>query len=135
MNLVGLGIGILFSAAISGSLIWIIGQLGLGLTVDGLVPAFLAGFAIAAVGGVLTWLLNRWDIKIANSLLRAGVNVLLGTVVLLLVDPFIVGLSVNGVSGALLASTVIGVVAWLVSLVFKHVNQAAARKPKAERLP
>lgn len=54
MNIAGLGIGMLFSGVISGSLIWIIGQLGPGLTVDGLVPAFLAGFTIAAVGGVVT---------------------------------------------------------------------------------
>jgi hypothetical protein len=58
MNMAGLIIGILISAVISGFLIWIEGWLGLGLTVSGPIPAFLAGCAIAVVGGVVTWLLS-----------------------------------------------------------------------------
>lgn len=58
MNITGLIIGIIISGSISGVLIWLVSLLGLGLQVDGLGPAFIAGFAIAAVGGVITWPLS-----------------------------------------------------------------------------
>jgi putative membrane protein len=135
INIAGLIIGILFSAVISGTLIWIEGWLGLGLTVDGPIPAFLAGFAMAVVGGVVTWLLSLRGIKITNGLLRAVINVLLGAVVLLIAGQFIAGFSVDGFLGALLASAAIGVVSWLLSLILRRVNQAAAREQETGQLP
>jgi uncharacterized membrane protein YvlD (DUF360 family) len=126
MNMTALIIGILFSGAITSIMIWIIGQIGLGLKVDGLLPAFLAGFAIAVVGGVVTGPLGWRRIKIANGWLRAAINVLLGAVVLPIAGSFIAGLSVDGFAGALLASAAIAVVSWLLSLGLRRVNQAAA---------
>ena len=134
MNMAGLIIGILISAVISGFLIWIEGWLGLGLTVSGPIPAFLAGCAIAVVGGVVTWLLSLRGLKITNGLLRAIVNVLLGAVVLLIAGQFMAGLTVDGFSGALLASVVIGIVSWLLSLILRRVNQAAAREQETGHL-
>ena len=56
INIGGLILGILFSAMISGILIWIAGLLS--LAVDGIGAACLAGLAIAVTEGVISWLLN-----------------------------------------------------------------------------
>jgi uncharacterized membrane protein YvlD (DUF360 family) len=73
-------------------------------------------------------------LKITNGLLRAAVNVLLGAVVLLIAGQFIADLTVDGFSGVLLASVVIGIVSWLLSLILRRVNQAAAREQEAGQL-
>jgi len=128
MNPVGLIIGILFSAAISSILIWVVGMLGLGLEVDGFGPALIAGIAIALVGGVITWLMSLREIKIGNEIVRFIINALMGAVVLLICARFIPGLTVDGFAGALLAAVAIGAISWLLSLPLKRINQAAARE-------
>lgn len=135
-NIIGLAIGVMLTAVSSGILIWVVGLLGLGLEVEGLGAALVAGIAIALVGEAVTWALMALGFKISNELLRAAINVLLGAVVLLICDRFLAGLTVNGFAGALVASTAIGVIAWLLSLILRRINVAAAQKaPDAERLP
>lgn len=85
-NLVGRFIGILLPAVFSGLLIWLVGILGLGLAVEGFGPAFIAGGAIAIVGGAITWGLMRLGVKVSIGWLRATVNVLLGAAVLFACD-------------------------------------------------
>jgi len=75
MNIIGLIIGVVFSAVISSVLIWIVGMLGLGLEVDGIAAAFIAGTAIAVVGGVSPWLLSLMKLKLGSGLLGAILNI------------------------------------------------------------
>lgn len=135
MKLTGLAIGVGISAVMSGILIWVVGLFGLGLEVDGLLPAFIAGFAIALVGGVITWLLMRFDLRVSNGFVRFVINALLGAVVLLLCAQILPGLTVNGFLGALVASVAVGIIAWLLSLPLKRINEEAARQEDSERVP
>ena len=48
-EIVGLLIGVVLGALISGFVIWIVGKLGLGLEVDGFGSAFVAAIVIAIV--------------------------------------------------------------------------------------
>ena len=124
MNLVGLIIGIVISAVVTGILIWIVSKIGLGLEVDGFGAAFIAGIAIAVVGGVITWLLSALGITIGGGLLGAVVNLLVGAVVLLISDRFVPGMRVKGFTGALVAALAIGVIAWLISLLIGAIGLA-----------
>ena len=124
MNLVGLIIGIVISAVVTGILIWIVSKIGLGLEVDGFGAAFIAGIAIAVVGGVITWLLSALGITIGGGLLGAVVNLLVGAVVLLISDRFVPGMRVKGFTGALVAALAIGVIAWLISLLLGAIGLA-----------
>ncbi len=135
MNFTGLAIGVGFSALFSGILIWFVGMFGLGLEVDGLGTAFIAGLAIALVGGVITSLLLLRELKISNGLLRFFVNALLGAVVLLITARFLPGLTVNGFLGASVASVAIGIIAGLLSLPLKRINQNAERQQDLDQMP
>ena len=110
-------------------------MLGLGLEVNGLGPAFIAGFAIALVGGVITWLISVRDVGISSGFPRFIINALLGAVLLLIADGFASRLTVNGFAGALVAATAIGVISWLLSLIPRRIDRAAALGQDAERLP
>ena len=127
-SIIGLAIGVLLTAIFSGILIWVVGLLGLGLTVDGFGPALVAGIAIALVGGAITWGLMALGIRIQSGLLRAAINTVLGAVVLLICGQLLPGLTVNGVAGALVASIAIGVIAWVLSLIPRRINRAAAQQ-------
>jgi uncharacterized membrane protein YvlD (DUF360 family) len=127
-NIIGLAIGVLLTAIFSGILIWVVGLLGLGLEVDGLGPALIAGIAIALVGGAITWVLLALGIRISSGLLRAAINIVLGAVVLLICGQLLPGLTVNGFAGALVASIAIGVIAWVLSLIPRRINRAAAQQ-------
>jgi uncharacterized membrane protein YvlD (DUF360 family) len=127
-NIIGLAIGVLLTAIFSSILIWVVGLLGLGLAVNGFGPALVAGTAIALVGGAITWVLMALGIRISSGLLRAVINIVLGAVVLLICGLFLPGLTVNGFAGALVASIAIGVIAWLLSLIPRWINRAAAQQ-------
>ncbi len=133
MNKIGLLIGVFFAAVFSGILIWVVGLFGLGLKVDGLGTAFIAGTAIAVIGGAISWLLSLWDLKLGGGIQGAIINVLLGAVVLLLGGRVLSGLQVEGFVGALVASISIGVISWLLSLPLKRINQAAAAADAEKR--
>ncbi len=128
INITGLIIGVVLAGVMSGILIWIVSFLGLGLTVNGIGVAFLAGFAIAVVGGVISWLLSLVNLKLGAGILGAVLNILLGAVVLVIGGKFIPGLTVDGWGGALLASVAIYAISWLLSLGLKQMNKKAEDK-------
>lgn len=117
MQILGAIVGILIAAAIGGLVIWIVGKLGLGLEVDGFVPAFLAAIIIAVVAGLINWLLGQLGITIGGGLLGAIVNLIIAAVVLLISGKIVPGMRVKGFVGALIAAIAIGVVGWLIGLV------------------
>jgi len=121
MTIVGLLIGVVIGALISGVVIWIVSKLGLGLEVDGFGSAFIAAIIIAVVGGIITWLLDLLGISIAGGWLGAIIHLIIAAVVLMISDRLLKGLRVAGFVGALVAAIAIGVVywalAWLVGLL------------------
>jgi putative membrane protein len=117
MSILGALVGILIAAAIGGLIIWIVGKLGLGLEVDGFVPAFIAAIIIAIVAGLINWLLSALGITIGGGFLGALVHLVIAAVVLMIAGNIVPGLRVKGFAGALIAAIAIGVVGWLISLV------------------
>jgi putative membrane protein len=117
MSILGALIGILIAAAIGGLIIWIVGKLGLGLEVDGFVPAFIAAIIIAVVANLINWLLGVLGITIGGGFLGALVHLVIAAVVLIIAGNIVPGMRVKGFVGALVAAIAIGVVGWLIGLV------------------
>lgn len=117
MSILGALIGILIAAAIGGLIIWIVGKLGLGLEVDGFVPAFVAAIIIAVVANLINWLLGLLGITIGGGFLGAIIHLVIAAVVLMISGNIVRGMRVKGFVGALVAAIAIGVVGWLIGLV------------------
>ncbi len=117
MGIVGLLIGIVLGALISGFVIWIVGKLGLGLEVDGFGSAFIAAIIIALVGGVINWLLGLLGVTIGGGWLGAIIHLIIAAIVLMISDRLLKGLRVAGFVGALIAAIAIGAVYWLLGWV------------------
>jgi putative membrane protein len=117
MEILGTLIGILIAAVFGGLIIWIVGKLGLGLEVDGFVPAFIAAIIIAVVANLINWLLGVLGITIGGGFLGALVHLVIAAVVLMIAGNLVPGLRVKGFAGALVAAIAIGVVGWLIGLV------------------
>ncbi len=121
MDFLDLILSIILVGAIGGLVIWIVGKLNLGLTVDGFGPAFIAAFVIAIVGGVLAWLLGLFGVDPGQfgGFLGGILNLIVAAIVLMLSGAFVKGMAVNGFMGALVGAVAIGVVTWLVDLVLR----------------
>ena len=121
MSIIGLLIGVVIGALISGFVIWIVGKLGLGLEVDGFGSAFIAAIIIAIVGAIINWLLGVLGISFGGNWLAAIIQLIIAAIVLMISDRLLKGLRVAGFVGALVAAIAIGVVyfliGWLVSLL------------------
>ena len=115
MEFINMIISVLLWAVGAGVVIWIVGKLGMGLTVDGFLPAMIAAIAIAVVAGLITWGLGLFGITLGGpGLLNAIVGLVVAAVVLLLADRFVPGMHVKGFGGAIAAAIAIGVVNWLI---------------------
>jgi putative membrane protein len=135
MSILGAIVGIVIAALFSAVVIWIVGKLGLGLSVSGFGPAFVAGIVIAIVGGLVTWLLGALGITIGGGLLGAIIHLIIAALVLMFAGNMVKGLQVNGFGGALVAAIAIAVVAWLISwlLGLEPVMNFRAHEPSPER--
>ena len=83
MTLIGVVIGILLGALISGFVIWIVGKLGLGLEVSGFGAAYIAAIVIAVISWLVTWLLSALNITIGGGLLGAIIHFVIAALVLM----------------------------------------------------
>ena len=116
--MLGTILGIALAWAFGAVVLMIVGRLGMGLTVDGFVPAFIASAVISIVGGVIVWALGLININVGGpGLLGAIVSLVVAAVVLLVSDRFVKGMKVNGFVGALIAAIAYGVVVWLIGWV------------------
>lgn len=107
-------LGILLALVAAAVVIFIVGRLNLGMTVDGFGPAIVAAAAIAIIGGVIYWLLGVLGITIGGGWLGAIINLIIAAIVLMLAGRWVKGLKVEGFVGALIAAIAIGVVTWLI---------------------
>jgi putative membrane protein len=116
MSFLGLIVGIVIAAAISGFVIWIVGKLKLGLEVTGFAPAFIAAIVIAVISWVLTWLLGVLGINLGGGFcLGPIINLVVAALVLMLAGRWVKGLTVKGFGGAIVAAIAISIVALLVN--------------------
>jgi putative membrane protein len=98
---------------ISGSVIWVVGKLRLGLEVNGFGSAFIAGIVIAFVAGVISFILGIVGIMDGGGLIGGIVHLIISAIVLMISARLLPGFKVTGFGGALLASIAIGAVYWL----------------------
>jgi putative membrane protein len=108
-------LGIVIALLLAALVIYIVGRLGLGLTVDSFTSAIIAAAVIAVVSGIINWLLGLLGITIGGGWLGAIIALIIAAVVLLLSDRFVKGMKVNGFVGAIVAAIAIGIVTWFAS--------------------
>lgn len=100
--------------AIGAVILIILSKLGLGLTVDGFGPAFIASAVITVVSAVITWLLGLIGIGVGGAgLWGALVTLVVAAVVLMISARIVPGMKVNGFVGALIAAIGYGIIVWL----------------------
>lgn len=100
--------------AIGAVILIILSKLGLGLTVDGFGPAFIASAVITVVSAVVTWLLGLIGIGVGGAgLWGALVTLVVAAVVLMISARIVPGMKVNGFVGALIAAIGYGIIVWL----------------------
>jgi putative membrane protein len=102
----------------SALVIWIVGKLGIGLTVSNFGGALVASVVIALVTGLFVWLFTFLGIRVGGGFFGGIVALVIAAVVLLLSDKFAAGMKVNGFVGAIVAALGIGLVGWLIEWVF-----------------
>lgn len=98
--------------------IFIVGKLGLGMTVDGFVPALIAAAVIAVIGTLVTWLVvDLLGIGDGGGWWGALIGLIVAAVTLLFSDRFVKGMKVNGFGGAIVAAIGIGAVTWVANWI------------------
>ena len=110
--LVGAVIGILIGAVISGFVIWVVGKMNIGLTVEGFGSAMIAGLLIG-LGNTIV----RMVIPETGGLIGAVISLVIAAVVILGAGKVLSGLTVKGFGGALAAAVAIAVIYYLLALV------------------
>lgn len=100
---------------LSALVIYIVGRLNMGMTVNSFGAALIAALIIALVSGLVNWLLGFLGITIGGGFLWGIVSLVVAALVLLISDRFVSGMKVNGFAGALIAAVAIGLVGWLAS--------------------
>jgi putative membrane protein len=114
--IVGLIIGILIAAVISGAIIWLVSKLNVGLSVDNFGWAMLAGLFI----GTLTNLFNRL-LPGMNEVITMVIHLVISAGVILLAGKVFSGVNVKGFKGALIAAVAIAVVGFGLALLLTGI--------------
>lgn len=114
---VGTLIGLAIVVVVSALIIYLVGRLGLGLTVESFGAAVIAAVVIGVVAALVNWLLGLIGIDLTGNLSIIGsvVALVVSALVLLLSDRFVTGMKVNGFGGAIIAAIAIGVGHWLIN--------------------
>jgi len=110
--LIGLIIGIVVAALVSGFIIWLVGKLNVGLTVKNFGWAMLAGLLI----GILTNIANSF-VKDFGGAVGFIVQLVISALVIMACGKMLSGLQVNGFKGALFAAMAIAVIGFLITLL------------------
>lgn len=111
-------LGTIIAILVAAVVIYVVGRLNLGLSVENFTAAIIAAIVIGLVSGVIAWLLGLIGISLGGPGLLAGlITLVVSAAVLLVSDRFVSGMKVNGFVGAIIAAIAIGVVNWLVMWV------------------
>ncbi len=117
---IGAIIGVLIGALISGTVLWIVGKLKLGLTVESFGSAVLAGLLIGLLSSIAVALIGS-----PGGVIGAIINLVIAAVVIFFAGTALKGLSVDGFGGALLAAVAIAAIYWILNLVAMGMVAAA----------
>ena len=110
--LIGAIIGIAIGTLISGTLIWLVGKLGLGLSVESFGWAMLAGLVIGVISILISSLIPQ-----SQGWVSAIVQLVISAVVIFGAGKLLKGMTVDGPSGAILAACAIAGISYLASAV------------------
>lgn len=111
-SVVGLMIGILIAAVVSGVIIWLVSKLNIGLTVDSFGWAMLAGLFIGAISNFL-----NQGLPGMNPIVSMVIHLVISAGVILMAGKLFRGVKVDGFKGALIAAVAIAVVSFVLALV------------------
>ena len=111
----GIFISIIVTFLLAALVIYIVGRLGLGLTVSGFGIAFLAALYIAIISGLFSWFAALLGISFGGGLVGAIIHVIVGAIILIFSGSLLPGLKVDGFGGAIFAVISIGIVSWIVN--------------------
>jgi len=109
--LVGLIIGILIAAVVSGVIIWLVSKLNIGLTVSSFGWAMLAGLFIGAITNLLSQMMTGM-----NPAVTMVIHLVISAAVILLAGKVFSGVKVDGFKGALIAAVAIAAVGFVLAL-------------------
>jgi putative membrane protein len=102
----------------SALVLFVVGKLGIGLTIENFGSALIASVVIALVTGLVAWLFTLLGITVGGGFIGGIIALVIAAIVLLLSDQFVSGMKVNGFVGAIVAALGIGVVGWLIDWLF-----------------
>ena len=117
MSFIGIILAIVIALLVNALVIWLVGKLGLGLSVKSFVYAILAAAVIAIVTWIIIWLLGLLGITVGAGILGVIVALVIAAVVLLISDKILPGLEVAGFGGAIIAAIAIAVGHWLIAWI------------------
>lgn len=116
-SIIGTLIALAIGTIVYSFLIWIVGKLGLGLTVDGFGPAVFAALLVSLLSMLIGWLVSTLFGSVPDGgWLSALYHLLVAAIVLQVAGNQLPGIQVKGFVGALVAAIGISVVAWLLTL-------------------
>ena len=119
--IVGLVIGILISAVVSGFIIWLVGKFNIGLSVDNFGWAMLAGLFI----GFFTNLIMQF-LPGQGGIVTAIVQLLVAAAVIVVAGKLFSGVKVDGYSGALVAAVIMALVSFGLAMLLTGAAMTAA---------
>ena len=111
--IIGLVLGVLIGALISGFIIWLVSKFNIGLSVDNFGWAMLAGLFI----GFFTNLIMHF-VPGQGGIVTAVVQLLVAAAVIVLAGKVFSGVKVDGYSGALVAAVIMALVSFGLALLF-----------------
>ena len=106
---IGLIIGIIIGALISGAVLWLVSKLGLGLRVDGFGSAMIAGLLIGFFSNLIAAAVP------GDGIIGAIVHLVVAAAVIYLCGKLLKGLTVEGFSGAVIAAVAIAAINYLLA--------------------
>lgn len=115
-TLIGAIIGILIGTIFNAIVLWIVGKLGIGITIEKFGTAFVAALIIAVIG-VLTANLTKGMEGAMGKFGGTVLHIVFSAAIILLVDKIMPGMKAKGFLGAVIAAIAIGVVQWLLGSV------------------
>lgn len=112
-SVIGLIFGILMGALFSGGIIWIVGKMNVGLSVDHFGWAVLAGLFIGAITNLVMHFVPE-----RGGFIGATVTLVVSAAVILLAGQALKGVHVKRYSGALIAAIALASINLVLALIF-----------------
>jgi putative membrane protein len=120
-EILGAVIGILLSTVFNSIILWIVGKLGIGISIERFGTAIVAAFLVAIIGFLLHQLTAGWTGMFGGSTGSTLLHIVGSAIILLIVGKMLPGMATKGFLGAIVAAIAIGLVSWLLGLLLKQI--------------